>query len=270
MANTKITTDEIEALIRPAMEWLNNNCHPCVRITIEPDRFTVSEHVCSVPILDYVSRKQTETEISREIADAETEISREIADAETEISREIAETETEKSHEIVDAEIEKSHEIADAEIEKSHEIADAEIEKSHEIVDAEIEVNREKTEAKSKIRYEIADGVVLDHQTNLIWQENYVGPMSWYEAVAYPATLGPKWTLPTARELFELVDLTKNAPASTFPNMPRKPFWSSSHTCGSASSWRVSFDDGHVSYGSRSYAFFVRCVRNGPKKVCSY
>jgi len=181
MVITKITTDEIEALIRPAMEWLNNNCHPCVRITIEPDRFTVSEHVCSVPILDYVSRRQTEIEI----------------------------------------------------------------------------------------RYEIADGVVLDCQTDLIWQKNYTGPMPWDEAMAYPATLGPEWMLPTAHDLFGLVDLNRNAPASTFPGMPKKSFWSSSYTSGSSYAWYVNFDDGYVSDGNRANGNYVRCVRSGPKKVRS-
>ena len=111
------------------------------------------------------------------------------------------------------------------------------------------------------MRYEKKDGVVIDHETGRIWQADYAGPMSWYEAVVYPATLGPEWMLPTAHDLFGLVDLTQNAPASTFPGMPKKSFWSSSYTSGSSYAWYVNFDDGYVSDGNRANGNYVRCVQ---------
>ena len=120
------------------------------------------------------------------------------------------------------------------------------------------------------MRYEKKDGVVIDHQTGIIWQEDYAGPMSWKKAMAYPASLGAGWRLPTSHELFGTVDHSRRNPASTFPGMPSKQFWSSSSVAGCSSyAWYVVFGDGYVYYDSCVGDNYVRCVRSGPKKVRS-
>jgi len=47
--------EEFEKIVRPAIRFLNNNCHPHVRIAITPTNAVLTEDVCSTgQILDYV------------------------------------------------------------------------------------------------------------------------------------------------------------------------------------------------------------------------
>ena len=46
---------EFEALARPVMKWLNENCHPHVTVLVDPTSAQLHEGVCATgQILDYV------------------------------------------------------------------------------------------------------------------------------------------------------------------------------------------------------------------------
>lgn len=55
MITTESQRAEFEALSRPLIKWLNENCHPNVTAVIVPTGAELSEGVCSTGrILDYV------------------------------------------------------------------------------------------------------------------------------------------------------------------------------------------------------------------------
>ena len=55
MITTKQQQQEFEALTRPVIEWLNNNCHPHVSVIVTPTNAELLEGVCSTgEILDYL------------------------------------------------------------------------------------------------------------------------------------------------------------------------------------------------------------------------
>ena len=46
---------EFEVLVRPLIQWLNNNCHPHVSVTVTPTNAELHEGVCSTGVIfDYV------------------------------------------------------------------------------------------------------------------------------------------------------------------------------------------------------------------------
>jgi len=111
---------------------------------------------------------------------------------------------------------------------------------------------------------------ITDTETNLVWQKNHAGPMSWQDAMDYASKLSlasyNDWRLPTAGELFALIDLSKCNPATDFPETPSKWFWSSSsYAPHSGYAWYVSFDYGYVNNGGKNYGYSVRCVRRKMK-----
>jgi hypothetical protein len=118
------------------------------------------------------------------------------------------------------------------------------------------------------MRYEeLINLEVLDHQTGLIWMKQ-TAEQTFDEAQEYAEraakATGLAWRLPTKDELIGLVDGSRQGPASGFPNMPSKPFWSSSPYVGNTNyAWFVGFDDGYVGYGSRLSLGAVRLVRGG-------
>lgn len=55
MIANKQQQKEFEALTRPVIEWLNNNCHPHVSVIVTPTNAELVEGVCSTgEILDYL------------------------------------------------------------------------------------------------------------------------------------------------------------------------------------------------------------------------
>ncbi|MDO9536087.1 MAG: hypothetical protein Q7J85_12345 [Bacillota bacterium] len=55
MIFTKEQIDEFEALARPLMKFLNDNCHPHVSVIVTPTNGELLEGVCSTgEIMDYV------------------------------------------------------------------------------------------------------------------------------------------------------------------------------------------------------------------------
>ena len=114
--------------------------------------------------------------------------------------------------------------------------------------------------------------IVTDTKTGLVWQKTYeTGKTTWQEALDYceDLTYGGynDWRLPDKNELVSLVNYAKYDPASDFPDMPSRDFWSSS-TEISNFAWTVSFYSGYVSSCIKSSTstpnqrMVVRCVRS--------
>jgi len=87
------------------------------------------------------------------------------------------------------------------------------------------------------------------------------GEMTWHEAVAFAATKGDGWRLPTVPELVAQFDYDKGKPKSE--GWKREWYWSSSPVSGNPyAAWRVNFTYGYAtSYGVSSTGL-VRCVRS--------
>jgi hypothetical protein len=119
-------------------------------------------------------------------------------------------------------------------------------------------------------RYELsADGSeVVDHQTGLIWMKQVKTGLKVAQAQDYAEQVaretGRAWRVPTVDELISLVDRSCSEPASRFPDMPSKWFWSSSPYVGDAGyAWFVFFSNGYVGNYYRSSSDAVRLVRGG-------
>ncbi len=124
--------------------------------------------------------------------------------------------------------------------------------------------------------YTVTDDVVIDLVTKLTWQRAAMAaPLTWSAGIAAcdALTLGGSsdWRLPTATELFSIVDLTRLAPAiepTAFPDTAAAPFWSASpHAKMVGLAWAVDFTNGRIDFGHYStwQARRVRCVRSPVK-----
>ena len=133
-------------------------------------------------------------------------------------------------------------------------------------------------------RYEIhGNGTVTDMLTGLMWLQCSLGQdlndncsgaaseLNWQEALedaeSYALDRYTDWRLPNIKELDSLAALDRYNPAinsTVFPNTPSSWYWSASPYAGvSNSAWRLGFDDGYDSSGSRSSGGHVRLVRSG-------
>ena len=84
--------------------------------------------------------------------------------------------------------------------------------------------------------------------------------MTWEEAHAYCASLGPCWRLPNIQELLGLVDYTKYNP-TTSCDMLSAPYWSATEYKGDPTcAWGVFFLCGYSSYYPKHYKHYVRAV----------
>jgi len=54
MTLTEQQHKDFEAITRPVIEWLNNNCHPHVSALIDPTGAELLEGVCAYQTNDYV------------------------------------------------------------------------------------------------------------------------------------------------------------------------------------------------------------------------
>jgi hypothetical protein len=116
--------------------------------------------------------------------------------------------------------------------------------------------------------YTIANGTVLDTQTQLTWQQTMPPTRyGWAEAGQYCKMLsldGSGWRLPTINELQTLVDDSKNPSLDTtaFPNSPSEYFWASSTVVDDATrAWTTFFTNGSTYPFAMTAAKNVRCVR---------
>ena len=87
----------------------------------------------------------------------------------------------------------------------------------------------------------------------------------WYLLVPQePQELFNDWRLPTIQELATLINYEKCNPACALEDAVSDLHWSSSpHAVYSNEAWYVSFKDGSVSWGNKSYTGLVRYVRDG-------
>jgi hypothetical protein len=128
------------------------------------------------------------------------------------------------------------------------------------------------------------DGTVTDETTGLMWMrcaaglsgddcsEGSASAYTWQGAIDYCDSLASAghddWRLPDIHELVSIVDFTKYDPAIdtiAFSATPPDHYWSSSSSANNVSNaWNVYFYFGYVSYGDKSGAYYVRCVRGGP------
>ncbi len=123
------------------------------------------------------------------------------------------------------------------------------------------------------------DEVVTDSVTGLIWQKTYV-EKNWQQALQYCESLTyagyRDWRLPNKNELSSLVNYEIYNPASDFPDMPSKTFWTSSSSTVRSFAWRINFLSGMVhddlfiysenggvgSFYEKTATNKVRCVRS--------
>ena len=124
---------------------------------------------------------------------------------------------------------------------------------------------------------ETADDMVLDKETNLVWERtpNAAPVANWGEAVThcYQLEVGDRkgWRLPTIEELATLIDMANSSPAlpSGHPfNIVTPGFYWSATTCIATGctnhAWRVGIHDGAVGVETKADADFrAWCVRGG-------
>jgi len=108
--------------------------------------------------------------------------------------------------------------------------------------------------------------IVTDTVTDLIWQKEYSGTLTWVNALNYCEDLSyagyTDWRLPNIEELKTLVNDSIYYPASSFPGMPSSSFWSSSSYAGNPNiALRVDFYYGYVYFNFKSERCSARCVR---------
>jgi len=112
----------------------------------------------------------------------------------------------------------------------------------------------------------------IDPKTDLEWQRESPGKMTWQEAQAYAASLSldskDDWRLPTLAELESLLDRTKGRSdgrpvmRQEVPFRDNLSYWSSTtferHT---KNAWIVMFDGAYVLSYYKSNSYYLRCVR---------
>jgi hypothetical protein len=116
------------------------------------------------------------------------------------------------------------------------------------------------------------DGTVTDNATGLMWQQeddnqgrNWESALAYCENLVLPPGGYTDWRLPDVKELRSIVDNTRHDPAidtTVFPGTISGVYWSSSTSPnGTDHAWYVVFDSGYVSYDTKRFTLYVRCVR---------
>ena len=124
---------------------------------------------------------------------------------------------------------------------------------------------------EAKLRFiDNNDGTVTDTQTGLMWQQVDDGAdRNWQDAQEYAAALNiaghDNWRLPTIQELQGLVDYERYDPAIDPIFHCASGYYGSGSTYASNQSyaWHVGFYGGYVGYASKTFGYYVRCVRTG-------
>jgi hypothetical protein len=114
--------------------------------------------------------------------------------------------------------------------------------------------------------------VFKDNNTGLIWQDNSDVQdikRDWNRVKAYCTNLtlydNNDWRLPTIKELQSIVDIKKANPAikDGIVNVNAEIYWSSTpDVSNSLNAWLIYFSNGEISWGNKSDAHYVRCVRS--------
>jgi len=117
------------------------------------------------------------------------------------------------------------------------------------------------------------ESMIQDTLTGLVWQANHATNLTWDGARIYCENLTwgelTDWRLPTAEQLESLINENRNQPASDFPDMSSRIFWSStkkirnsSHDSNSVlEAIAVYFGFKNVKAYFMNNEFDVRCVR---------
>ena len=114
----------------------------------------------------------------------------------------------------------------------------------------------------------MADNVVKDNETGLIWQDSQtIVKKDFNDAEIYCKSLSlngyTNWRLPNIDELLSIVDLNRKFPAikKIFKNTKTGYYWSSSKYESSISKiWYIDFGYGNSSYRDKLDKIYVRCV----------
>ncbi len=111
-----------------------------------------------------------------------------------------------------------------------------------------------------------------DSETGLMWQDNIEArtvTKDWQGAIDYCKNLKlagyDDWRLPAIDELLSITDDKKSKPAikNGFKNIVSGDYWSSSSDVSvSSNAWVVGFYAGGDGWGSKSYSYLIRCVRD--------
>jgi hypothetical protein len=111
----------------------------------------------------------------------------------------------------------------------------------------------------------------IDKESSLYWynpDESMTEELTWHDAKLYCEDLEydgyNDWRLPTVRELYTLVDVTKRDPAIKkglkFTQMDY--YWSATTSASNSSKkWCVDFKSGYVKTFHESNDYYIRCVR---------
>jgi hypothetical protein len=103
-----------------------------------------------------------------------------------------------------------------------------------------------------------------------VWQQQDDGfARTWDEALLYCEDLNlggyTDWRFPTMRELTGIMDYGRYNPAidlSIFPATKKQYYWSSTFSdTYKDNAWFVNFSDGTIGKSTKSYPFYIRCVR---------
>ena len=94
------------------------------------------------------------------------------------------------------------------------------------------------------------------------WLERYYeSPAGTFDAMDACKAKGSGWRLPTILELDSIRDQAKGfSPYSRLPNIAAHYYWSSTEY-SSDCAYRLNFGDGQVYYSSKTYNYYVHCVR---------
>ena len=107
-------------------------------------------------------------------------------------------------------------------------------------------------------------GTVTDKQLKLIWYPTMAKQLTWEEAKKECEKLGCR--LPTTKELYSLVDVSKYEPAidkEIFPDTKSDYYWTSDVCAWDAGyAWYVDFSGGRVGGWYKGDSVYVRAVRS--------
>jgi hypothetical protein len=115
--------------------------------------------------------------------------------------------------------------------------------------------------------------VIKDSMTWLYWQSdgniNSADRKTWDAANNYCSELVlwwyDDWRLPSIKELISIVDLSKSAApmidTTKFTAVSNRYWSSTTSALNTANAWLVYFNNGYVSYSSKTSNRYVRCVR---------
>lgn len=98
---------------------------------------------------------------------------------------------------------------------------------------------------------------------NLLWEADPPKKrMTWHEAMAYAASLGEGFRLPTAEELYLMFDRDTGIPVDNGLKWQPDYYWSATtYVDDTSGAWVVYFDGGYDYWYNKTYSYYCRCVK---------